>query len=174
MENETTKIGYSQDALTSEQEIFCHYYSQNSELFGNATLSYAEAYDYKLDDLSREKPILEYNDKNEPIEWGKSQYQIAYDQASAFGSRLMRKDKIQKRVRTLLNEMLKDEVVDAQLAEIILEGNDGDKIQAIREYNKLRQRIVDKKDITSAGKAIVFLPAEIAEKNNIKTDDIPS
>ena len=30
--------------LNPRQELFCRYYTQNDELFGNATLSYAEAY----------------------------------------------------------------------------------------------------------------------------------
>jgi hypothetical protein len=36
----------------STVRAFCRYYTQNEKLFGNATHSYAEAYDYKLDTLS--------------------------------------------------------------------------------------------------------------------------
>jgi hypothetical protein len=38
--------------LNPQCELFCRYYTQNEKLFGNATHSYAEAYDYKLDTLS--------------------------------------------------------------------------------------------------------------------------
>jgi hypothetical protein len=39
-------------SLTPQQELFCRFYTQNEHLFGNATLSYAEAYGFKLDELS--------------------------------------------------------------------------------------------------------------------------
>jgi hypothetical protein len=42
-----------QTELNAKRELFCRYYTQNSELFGNATLSYAEAFDYKLEDKPR-------------------------------------------------------------------------------------------------------------------------
>ena len=39
--------------LNPKEELFCRYYTQNEALFGNATLSYAEAYGYGLDELSK-------------------------------------------------------------------------------------------------------------------------
>jgi hypothetical protein len=39
--------------LKPQQELFCRYYTQDFSLCGNATLSYAEAYEYKLDELAR-------------------------------------------------------------------------------------------------------------------------
>ena len=40
--------------LNPQRELFCRDYTQNSELFGQATISYAESYGYGLDTLSKE------------------------------------------------------------------------------------------------------------------------
>lgn len=155
----------AEEFLTPPQELFCRYYAQNSELFGNATLSYAEAYEYHLDELSKEQPVLATNEKGEPTELGDSEYTLQYNVCSMAGSRLIRQDKIQLRIRALLNELMKDDVVDAQLVKIIMEGEDKDKVAAIKEYNKLKQRIIEKQDITSGGKPII-LPSELIAKND--------
>lgn len=155
------------DELTPKQEQFCRNYTQIASLFGNATLSYAEAYGVDLDSLDDERPVLAENTEGEPIEWGKSDRQIAYDTCASAGSRLLRNVKVDKRVRVLLNEMLNDEVIDARLMEIILNGKDQDSIKAIMEANKLKQRIVEKKDITSGGE-------KIAGFNFIRADYVDS
>ena len=79
-----------------------------------------------------------------------------YDYCSVGASRLLRNDKISRRVTVLLNETLTNEEVDAELAKVIKNrwSKDSDRINAIKEYNKLRQRIVDRNDHTSGGKPI--------------------
>lgn len=154
--------------LTPKQELFCRYYTQNTALFGNATLAYAEAYDYSLDELSQERPVLETDEEGNAIKYGVSDYDKAYNVCSVQGSKTLRIPKIQERLVKLLNEYMKDEVVDAQLMKVIISGEDKDKVAAIKEYNKLRQRIVDKFDHTSGGKPI-FIPSELADKNGINT-----
>lgn len=139
------------DELTPQQELFCRFYTQNSELFGHVTLSYAEAYGYDLDSLSKEKPLI----SEEPKKYGDSEYDLAYNTCAANGSRLLRNDKIQKRVITLLNEYMRDEVVDAELVKVIMQNYKLEsKVAAIREYNKLKQRITEKTDITTNGESI--------------------
>lgn len=60
-------------------------------------------------------------------------------------ARLLRIPEGLDRVRVLLNELLKDNVVDARLAEHIMQVYDGDlSLQGIKKYNKLRGRIIDK------------------------------
>ena len=115
--------------LNPRQEKFVRLYTQNDELFGNATLSYALAYDYNLDTLEGEAKTK------------------SYDTCRSLASRLLTNDNIQKRKIELLNELLKNEIVDAKLAELIKGGD----MMAIREYNKLKGRITDKMDIS--GKA---------------------
>ena len=144
------KASTTNDILDPKQELFCRYYTQNSELFGAATLSYAEAYDYKLDTLSRDAiPTGEYRETPDG-ELGEeimepSEYDKAYNVCGVMASRLLKNDRIQGRVTALLNELLKDTVVDSQLAKLVVQDVDNTtKIAAIREYNKLRGRIIDK------------------------------
>jgi hypothetical protein len=160
-ETKTTLMPKKPAKLNPQQELFCRFYTQNEALFGNATLSYAEAYKFGLDDLLDEAPT---NEDGQVV--GKSPYRLAYDTCSSLGWRLLRNEKIQARVTELLNEILKDDVVDAQLARLIMSGDGPTRVAAIREYNKLRQRIVDKVDHTTGGKPLI-LPAEIITKNGL-------
>lgn len=162
-----------EDFLSPEQEKFCRNYTQNSILFSNATLAYADAYGFDLD--SQAKDDAQYENQNGEIyaEWElndeskfkkdekkrckkiqESSYQRMYDNVSTYGSKLMKRTYIQKRCRELLNEMMSDDVIDARLIEIILKGSAGDSVRAIQEYNKLKQRIITKIDHTSKGNEI--------------------
>lgn len=139
--------------LSIEEELFCKYYTQNTETYGNATMSYAEATKTDLDSLSK---IRELDKKGKEIS-GTSEYDKAYAVCSVQGWRLLRKDKIQKFIRVCLNEILTDEVVDSELAKVILQDGELDvKVNGIKEYNKLRKRITEKMDLTSDGKIVGF------------------
>ncbi|MDR6305888.1 hypothetical protein GGQ85_003614 [Nitrobacter vulgaris] len=111
-------------------------------MFGNATLSYAAAYDIELGDTS----IL---DKEGNVVVQRS-YRGKYQTCSVNGARLLRDAKVRDRITALLNELLRDDIVDSQLAKVITQ--DGDlqsKVRAINEYNKVRGRIIDKtRDVT--------------------------
>lgn len=129
------------DILTSRQERFCRNFTQNDYFYGNATLSYADAYEWDLDSYSKVKPKT-------PEGEGKSEYEIQYDNCSSLASRLRKNDKIQTRCLFLLNDLLKDEKVDGELARLIMQDKDlSTKLNSIKEYNKLKQRIVDRQDI---------------------------
>lgn len=88
--------------LNPKQELFCQFYVKNSELFSNATLAYAEAYEYALEELDR---TSEYAEEGE-TKIGPSEYEKAYKVCSVQGSKLLRNPKIQGRMTELLNEML--------------------------------------------------------------------
>lgn len=171
-------VEQNKDELTPKQELFCHIYTHNRQLFGNATLSYAEAYDYGLDELSQEKPVLGYDSKGEPNKWGESEYTKAYNVCSAQGSRLLRNQKIDDRIRELMNLLMRDSIVDAELISIVLHGEkDSDRVAAIKEYNKLKQRILDKVDHTTGGEKIIginyVIPGqEITAKDIGKMGDV--
>jgi hypothetical protein len=127
----------AEPGLNPNQELFCRYYAQGEGTFGNATLSYAAAYEIGLGD-----PTLVDKDGN-PL--SAKLYPEEYNTCSANGSRLLRNDKVQERIRVLLNELLKDEIVDAELAKVIKQDGDlAPKVAAIKEFNKLRGRIIDK------------------------------
>jgi hypothetical protein len=155
-------------APNPHQELFCRYFTQNEALFGNATLSYAEAYGFNFDELSHKCPTHPAKNEEEPDhECAPSEYALAYQTCSVNGSRLLRNAKVQALITKLLNDFLRDEVVDSQLAKLIMQDTEpAAKIAAIREYNKLRQRITEKVDHTSGGQPFV-LPGEIIQKNNL-------
>jgi hypothetical protein len=138
--------------LPPQRELFCRYYTQNEKLFGNGTHSYAEAYDYQLDTLS-DKGIWSVPEGDEPSEkLEDSPYDKAIHVCAVEASRLLRNPDVQARITALLNEILRDDVVDSQLAKLIMQDSEpAAKIAAIREYNKVRQRITEKHDITSGG-----------------------
>src|SRR5829696_8941620 len=129
------------------RELFCRYFTQNDELFNNATLSYAEAYGYKLDELSKERVYEEIEDeKTGEIRKGKiiepSEYDKAYHVCGVEASKFLRKPEIQQRIVELRNELMKDDYVDSQLVKVVQQDRDlTPKVAAIKEYNKLRGRI---------------------------------
>lgn len=133
--------------LTPQQELFCQYYVNNDTLFSNATLAYAEAYDYKLSELSKDKPVTGTNQvTGHPIH-GQSPYTKAYNVCAVSASQLLKKPYINARVVELLNQLLRDDVVDAELMRTIKQEKKLDaKINAIKEYNKLKGRIIEKRE----------------------------
>ncbi len=142
--------------LNPQQELFCQYFTRNDSLRGHGTLSYAEAYKFKLDEMSDDDAVYEQKEdgtRGKKIE--SSTYDKAYQVCSTQGSRLLRNVHIQKRLTELFNELLRDDVVDGELSKVILQNEDlSPKMKAISEYNKLKGRITEKTDITSAGKKI--------------------
>lgn len=148
--------------INLRNELFCKYYTQNQELFGNATHSYGEAYEFKLDSLSHDDAIWQevFDEKlgrniSKCVE--KSSYDKAINVCAVEGARLLRTPKIQVRLTELLNELLEDSVVDSQLAKLIMQDSEpATKIAAIREYNKIRNRIVDHVDHTTKGDKVSF------------------
>ena len=151
-----------QGQLNINQELFCRYYTQDSDTFGNATRAYGFAYDYKLDELPDDDAVYEtitdekghaHQELVEP-----STKQKALSVCATEGNRLLRNPKVLTRITTLLNEMLTEEFVDAELLKVIRQDHDlGPKVRAISEFNKLRQRITDRLDLTSGGKTIAHL-----------------
>ena len=145
------KPAADEEALNApKRELFCHYYTQNSETFGNGTLSYAYAYGYDLDNLSHEAVYEQVpNDETGELENGELIEDSPYDKACAVcateAGRLLRIPEIQQRCRVLLNELLKDEVVDSERAKVIMQDRDlASKLRGIISYDKLRGRIIDK------------------------------
>ena len=154
------------EILTLKQEQFCRNYTQNSYLFGNATLSYAEAYGYDLDNLPTDDQVYEQRD-GVRVCVQESTHKRYYHMCGAASSRLLKNVKIDKRIIELLNELMTDEQIDAEIAKVIKQNYDlPAKMRAIAEYNKLKQRIVEKKDITSDGKAIKIEFASVFNKEN--------
>ena len=111
-----------EDELNTRQEKFCQLYTTETEFYGNGVQSYLEVYDI---------------DKTKP-NW--------YKTACAAASRELSKVKVCKRIIELLEENgLNDQNVDKHLLYLITQFADNSaKLGAIREYNKLKQRITEK------------------------------
>ena len=124
-ENIEKDLENSKDKLSAKQEAFCQLYCTDVDFFGNWTRAYLKAYD--LDPQSKKD----------------------YNNAMASSSRLLRNVKIIDRIDALMEEGgLNDQYVDKQLLFLIRQHEDkGSKLRAIAEYNKLKQRITEKKEI---------------------------
>ena len=121
------KIIVKGNKLTPKQELFCQYYATNEEFFGNGVKSYLEAYGLKSEE-------------------GKS---ISYDTAKANAYKLLTKSYITTRINELFQAHgLNDTFVDKQLEKLIIQDADfKTKINAIKEYNALKQRVVKKAEV---------------------------
>jgi hypothetical protein len=110
--------------LNARQELFCQLYATTREFFGNGVQSYIEAYN---PDTSK-----------------KNWYQVA--KASAYEN--LTKPHLLKRIRALMDIYINDEVVDKELASVILQSGDlSAKVSAIKEYNQLKSRVRQKIEI---------------------------
>jgi hypothetical protein len=116
--------------LTTKQELFCQLYASDREFFGNGVQSYIEAYE---------------PDQSKP-NW--------YNVARASASQLLANINVCNRINELLEDGgLNDSFVDKQLYFVIAQHEDkSSKVAAIREYNKLKTRIIDRIDHTTKGK----------------------
>lgn len=121
-----------EDKLNEKQELFCQYYASDREFFANGTQAYIEAYG-----IDTSKPG-------------------AYNSARASASTLLTKINILNRINEILEGgKLNDAFVDKQLEFVITQNADfSSKVAAIREYNKLRSRIIERMDHTTKGKEL--------------------
>lgn len=137
--------------LSIEEELFCQYYVKNAQTRGNGTWSYNAAFSRGLENKSKDDGIYEEIPSaipgGEPIR-GKclqeSSFKIEEAHCAVEASKTLRLPKISQRITKLLNEMLTDEVVDAELTKVILQDDQlKPKVSAIAEYNKLKRRTTD-------------------------------
>ena len=111
--------------LNPRQERFCQLYASDREFFGNGVQSYIEAYE---------------PDQSKP-NW----YNTARNRASV----LLTNANVLKRIDELFEAGgLNDQYVDKQMEKLITQDADFKaKMSAIKEYNKLKQRITEKKEL---------------------------
>lgn len=126
------------------QEEFCQLYATDKEFFGNGVETYLEVYEI---------------DKSKP-NW--------YKTACSAASRLLSNVKVITRINEILEAGgLNDAFVDKQLQFLLTQHADfGNKLGAIKEYNKLKQRITEKIDHTTAGKPIPILNVQFNHSHN--------
>lgn len=125
-------------------EMFCHYFTLEDETRGNAMRAYAAA--------------------------SGTDMKTNWKSAAIGGSRLLKRLDVCRRINEMLQLVMNDATVDNELSYVINQKEDlGAKTQAIREYNKLKQRIIEKIDHTSGGKPLV-IPSDVLLKNGISTN----
>jgi len=114
--------------INLQMEMFCQYYTSPTEFFGNGTQSYAAAYNVDLTQPG------------------------AYMSCKALASRLLTSVNVLRRIDSLIDaEGLNDQYVDKQLLFLITQSAEfNSKLGAIKEYNKMKQRVVDKVEHTIA------------------------
>ena len=82
-------------------------------------------------------------------------------------SRLLKNVDIQNRINFILNEMMTDSIIDAEIMHVIKQRTDyGAKIRAIDQYNKLKKRI-NGDPAPSGGSVVILLPKK--EQDRIKS-----
>lgn len=152
------------EELTLKQKRFCEIYTSEGDTFGNATLSYALAYGFDLDSLDKTPRI---NEEGKPKQ---SLYDEEYHKCGVMAHNNLRKEKLREYINALLVSKLNDTTVDAQLTKLLLNSRKDDvKLNSIKVYNDLKQRIVKKIDITTANRPLVGLSDE--ELKNMLNDN---
>ena len=138
--------------LRPQKEMFLQYYIVNEETRNNGTLSYALAYKYDLDSKStvREtKTVMNLNNGQMQLQEiiGTSEYDRACQVCAVCAHKLLRITKVNARSIQLRNALLTDEIVDGELAKVVMikDPTEPAKMAGIREYDALRGRVIEKK-----------------------------
>jgi len=136
--------------LNEAQKMFCWYFVFNDELRNNATRAYAFAYGYDLDDETKypkDDAVWDFDDEGKPTKVIRdSSYERASSVCSSNAHRLLTNAEVQSYIVKLRNTLLSDEIVDAELAKVIVQDHDlAPKVKAIQVYNELRKRTGDDK-----------------------------
>lgn len=125
--------------LNPQQEAFIRNYCLNDTMRNDAMRSYAEAYGFDLDAMDRTRVIDEETKKV----LVPSEYDRAAATCSTNGWRLLRHADVQARKNVIYGELLRDDIVDSRMAQIIVSGKDTDSGQMIKEYNRVTKRTDD-------------------------------
>lgn len=144
--------------VSDRHELFLRYYLHNSKTRFNGSHSYNMAYSKGL----------------EKLEKGTPEYKKVARVCEVEASKILSRPEVNARRIQLSTQMLTDEVVDAELVKVLAQDDElGHKTSAIREYNKLKGRIVDRKDVTQRSVGIVAHLYEHADTFDYARDDAP-
>lgn len=135
----------AKDGLNPKQERFCQLYATSEEFFANGVRAYAKAYGINIKKTSN--------------------YNVARTQASI----LLTNPNVLKRIDELIElDGFNDTYADKQLAKLIMQDADlSVKRAALRDYNQLKGRIIERLDHTSKGEKMpapqIYLPADLPD-----------
>lgn len=142
--------------LSSQQEKFCVNMVTAGRTFNDPVFSYLEA--YRDEDLDVDSII-----KNSP----------EYTQYSSNAYRVLSNENVKKRLGMLLSVCGFDEnIIDCELMQLIQSSDPKVKLEAIREFNKLKGRIVDTKkvDLTVKDKGLTPEQRRLAAEEILSED----
>lgn len=145
--------------VSTENENFLRFYIHGQDTRNNITLSVAMAKNVDLETLSRVNDMEEVTVNGKIVKREKlntSEYDRKCQVFAVTGHRWLRSPRGNARRMQLTSELLKDHIVDNEMAKVIIQDKDlTAKNTAMREYNKLKQRIVDRKDIRTQSVGVV-------------------
>jgi hypothetical protein len=132
------------------RERFCQIYASDSEFFGNGVQTYIEVY----------KP-----DQTKP-NW--------YRTACTVASTMLSNAKVYTRINEILEETgFNDVAIDKQLSFLIHQHADfGSKLGAIREYNKLKARVLERIEHSGEVKGFILKVNEVGSRSTEPRPDI--
>lgn len=150
--SKTQKKAGSETLKNPKHELFAHLYSghHNANLFGNGTQCYALAFGY-TDRISAAQQLIE-----ELTSKGEAGYSVKVKAQEASirrmknvctvdGSRLLINAKVRARCDWLLSNMISSDFADQELQYVIAQRGDLQaKVQAIREHNRIKNRVAEK------------------------------
>lgn len=118
----------NKDGLSAQEEEFCEIFGSDREFFGNGVQSYIEAFDIEV--------VLNPNHKYPQ--------QKTYESCKVAAHKLLTRNNLLIRINQVFESRgLNDTFVDKQLEKVITQDAEfSSKVQAIREYNKLKKRTV--------------------------------
>lgn len=150
MTNDLAKLAVELE-LSPQEVKFCEIFWTDNACMGNGTRSYAKAYEISLEQLEGES---------------EQETKRRYSDTSSYCSRLLNQSRIKQYLTLLIQNSFNNQAVDDELAKLIRQNAKLEpKLGAIREFNRLKQRILDKIDLSSNGEPIQFVISEsIAKK----------
>lgn len=144
------KIPEGEGKLNINRKRFCELYTKNSVLFGNATACYAIAFGFDLESLSDDPIWSDYDEFGNREKIEDSPREKANLTCRVNGSKLLTNTNINDYINSLLNSLMTNEAADAELAWVMQQRTDmGPKVQALREFNKLKSRITTNIEINN-------------------------
>lgn len=151
-----------------KHERFCQLFVNGGpDYFNNATMSYAEAFDFEMETLSQgvlvgKKKVR----KNVPHD-----YSGKYAVARSNGNRLLTSADIQQRINFLYAQNFNEDVHDRELQKVITQDEERSaKVSALRLAAQLKGRIIDKTALTnSKGEDLIPDGEGLAVLNDVLT-----
>lgn len=137
------------EKLNPRQQLFCELFTTNIEYLGNGTQAYIKAYDIDVEEKG------------------------AYASARQCAYKLLTNIDIMAYINALLEDGgLNDANIDKQLLFVANQNADfGAKMQAIKEYNALKQRIKTKLELDGGRQVTIVIGKEDATNDEPSTDN---